>query len=224
MEDSTIFNMATGYLQEFQVGKPFEPGITNYPEGCNIDFSRIGLTVNIYVRDPTKEETNAIRNGNLKLAIVTFGHVLFICAKFGKMPWMESPFHVVLSQIRWLDGKGENRIPLGMKINIEEPIEGKGYRSIVFLIDAITGIIEVIREIGLDNTFSSMLRSYILWQNSLYQNEQRKFDMKEYELVIDRAFKIYKQNEMEDIADDIFELNRGKWRRINLTSNEDDEY
>lgn len=189
-----IVNNYAGQL--FEIGKPFEPGRINYSEGIQFDFSEVGGTILITVRNPTIQEIGNINSGNIKLAMVPVEEILFVLCKFGNTPWMEAPFNINLAQLRTLSGYAA-------------PELGKGYGVITFLVDAVTGIVKVIRQTGMSNEFSTDFRNFVIAQNGM------KFDKAEYNRKIEAVFNFSEQEDMLKKAKKIYELHKGKWTVTN---------
>lgn len=187
------------YEQIFVIGEPFEKGVTNYEEGIKVDLSEMGMTILFTMRDPTPGEIGAIRSGNIRLALVPIDDVLFICTKFGNMPWWEAPFNINLSQLRTLTGR-EDVLP-------QLPPPGQGYQCIIFLVDAATGIIEVMRQVGLSHQFCRDIVGFTL----VMEKNNRAFDRKEYEKKVDKVFGTIEIGKLANMAFRIFELHKEKW-------------
>ena len=170
-------------FRALEVGKPFEPGKTNYPEGVKFDFTEGGLVLLLFFAGPTEEEVEAVRAGGFKIGFFdiaildndTFkGNIIFLVFKFGDLPWMDVPFTIHLAQCK-------------APAEIEE---GLGYGLQVLLIDAATGVLKGIRLVGLGTEWSRNFRQAILEQ------EAAGFDRRAYDAEIQRTYKMYRTREL----------------------------
>lgn len=197
--DPIIINEWAGQI--FEVGKPFEDGVTSYPEGMAFDISEIGCTIVLHVNSPTAFEIKDVRTGDLTLAIVEMDEVIFVTTNFGSSLQMEPPFNINLSQLRTLTGN--------VKAIPEEPPEGKGYQLIIFLVDASSGIINGIRQIGLSWLFSKELKGAIERQDKF------PFNREVYEAKIDKIYQEVKNGTLVSKANTFHKLHNNKWTVIN---------
>lgn len=195
-EMKTIVNMPYGQI--FQIGKPFEEGVTNYPEGIKFDFSKLGATTVITVDGPTRKEIRDINSGQLKMAISLIDNMIFVNMKFGGSLWMEAPFHIALSQLS-LGGLGGSPLPILAK--------DMGYLMIVFLVDTKSGIVKVMRQISLSHDFC------IEFANNVDRQLKMTFDEKVYYRNVNRIWDEFRRGDILKRADYIYELNNGEWNK-----------
>lgn len=103
--------------------------------------------------------------------------IIFMLFKFEEIPWIDAPYSIHLS------GNTE-------PVNIEED---KGYGLQIFLIDANTGILKVIRLIGMGNEWSRRFREAILKQKNT------KFDPYEYNQKIEKIYRTYSSRKLAEM-------------------------
>lgn len=194
--DPIVINEYTG--QVFQTGKLFEEGVVTYKEGILFDFTEIGSTILMTLDNPSIFETKNVRHEDLTLALVEIDDVLFIVVKFGDLIQTEVPFDINLSQLR-------TRSLTGDKKKLPDLVGDKGYSLVIFLVDASSGIIHVIRQVALSNQFSKEFKAAVERQDIL------PFDKVVYDQKIDE---IWREMETEDIINKIsavHKLQKGKW-------------
>ena len=170
-------------FRHFEVDKPFEPGKTNYPEGVKFDFTEGGPVLLLFFAGPTEEEVEAVRGGAFRIGFLEGGIIednrhkgviIFLLFRFGDLPWMDAPFSIHLAQYK-------------TPAEVEERL---GYGLQVLLIDANTGILKVIRLVGLGAEWSRNFRQAMLEQ------ETAGFDWRAYDAEIQRTYKMYRTREL----------------------------
>lgn len=164
-------------LRQYKVGKPFEEGINWYNEETRFDFDQSGPILLIFLENPTVKEIEAIRAGEVKIGFYEIDGIIFMLFKFEEIPWIDAPYSIHLS------GNTE-------PVNIEED---KGYGLQIFLIDANTGILKVIRLIGMGNEWSRRFREAILKQKNT------KFDPYEYNQKIEKIYRTYSSRKLAEM-------------------------
>ena len=166
-------------MQKYEAGKLFKPGKTHYQEGIKFDFNQSGGALYIMYDRPTPKEIEEIRRGKLQLGILEKSDIIFLLFKFGSLPWMDAPYSCHLSEPYVFD-------------KVEE---GTGYGMTVFLIDASTGILKVIRQIGWPSKMSRLFTDYVIEQQS------KPFDNMMYFRTVDSVYNNYSTNDMVRMAE-----------------------
>jgi hypothetical protein len=171
-----------------KVGEPFEPGKTHYPECAKFDFTPSGPALFIFLVSPAPEEVEAIRSGPFRVgffesAIIEDGRhkgtIIFLLFKFGDLPWLDAPFSIHLAQCK-------------TPAEIEE---GLGYGLNIFLIDANTGILRVMRLVGLGTEWSRRFRQAMLEQDGA------GFDPEAYDAEIRRMYRMYGTRDLVEMVE-----------------------
>jgi len=157
-----------------EVGKLYQEGINKYQEESKFDFTNSGAELYLMFDRPAKTEIENIKRGNIELAVYPADEVLFMLFKFGSLNWIDVPYSVHLSK----------------DLELQEVEEGKGYALHVTLIDASTGIVEVLRLIGLSTKFSIQLRKLIMSQ------KEKPFDIKAYNNKINHIYNNYSTKDL----------------------------
>lgn len=161
-------------LQKLEVGKPYQEGKISYREGLKFDFRQDGAGLYITFDTPTTKEIDSIRNGDIEISVYPKDELLFLLFKFGSLPWMDAPYSAHLSE----------------PFTFEELTEGKGYSLFIVLIDAKTGIVKVIRQIGLSTKFSTQ------FQKLVEKQKEMPFDKQEYDRKINEVFANYSTEDL----------------------------
>ncbi|WP_297425330.1 hypothetical protein [Clostridium sp.] len=142
-------------MGRFEIGKPYEEGITRYPEGVKFDIGQNECNLLIYAEDPTDKERQAIVGGELKYGYFKEDNVIILLFRFGNHQWIDVPYSIHMSkklvELNYIEGQG-------------------GYILNIHIINARTGILEDIRSEELDGSFSNMFREDILAQEALEYN------------------------------------------------------
>lgn len=137
---------------KLEVGKLFQEGKTRYQEGVRFDINDGGMDLIICYGSPTSKEKEAIKKESMKYGYLVQNNVILMFFKFGREDWMDSSFSV------------HSAIHLS---ELPEIRDEEGFGLHVYLIDANTGILKAMRLIGLDTTFSRMLKNDIIKQKEL---------------------------------------------------------
>lgn len=174
--------------RSFQVGQLFEEGKTHYQEATKFDFTDSGPILFLFFAGPTAAEIESVRGGNLKIGFLEKDDIIFLLFKFANMPWIDAPYTIHLSQ--YLTN------PLA---EVEKEI---GYGLQIFLVDADTGILKVMRLIGLGTEWSRRFREAMMRQ------KERNFDQRIYEAKIQN---IYRNFSSKDLAEMVLPKN---WYRV----------
>lgn len=133
-------------MQTFKVGELFQPGVTRYPEQAKFDVDDGGAVLLVYMSKLKDFEIENVRAGKIEFGLFVEDEALFITCKFWKMARIDAPYSIHLSK------KPTSMHPIG---------DGLGLALTVYLIDADTGILKVIRLIGLGTSFSRKLKEAI---------------------------------------------------------------
>lgn len=168
-------------MQILKVGELLAPGKTSYQEASWLDYTETGPVLMMAINRPSPKEIEAVKSGRIELALYEADPILWFLYKIrGFGPWSDCPF-----SIRLYDGKGR-------KFDWSEEIEeGTGLGLQIVLVDAGTGIVKVLRLVGMSTKFSREFRAMILRQL------ERPFDAEKYNREINR---VYARLSSDDLA------------------------
>lgn len=164
--------------RSFQVGELFEPGKTHYNESTKFDFTESGPILLLFFAGPTRSEVESIREGDIRIGFLEKDGIIFMLFKFQNLPWIDAPFSVHLAQA-------------------EEPVEvkeGTGYGLQIFLVDANTGILKVMRLIGLGTEWSRRFREVAMRQREV------DFDARMYDTKIQNIYRSFSSKELAEMV------------------------
>lgn len=159
------------------VGELFREGVRESKEGTIFDYNG-GFDLTIYIKTPYKNEIDAIRSGKIKVGYYVKDEVIFMLFKFGAMEWMDTPYSIHLS-------RGET--------NIYDVKNGEGLILGIRLVDSKTGILKVMRLVGLPTNFSRKLK--------LEVEKQRVMPFENYHQTIQEIYNKYSTKKLVDYAD-----------------------
>lgn len=159
------------------VGEPLEENKRKYAEGLIFDTGKSGAKLLIFFNSPTSKEIDSVKNADIELRLCVLNDIIFILSKVGTNPWMDSPYSVHLAKYKLED------LPETEQLN-------SGYGLPIILIDANTGIVKVIRYIGLSTEFSQKLNQEINKQYSLPFSEGK------YHMSLNRIFNNYNTKDL----------------------------
>jgi hypothetical protein len=173
--------------QSLEVGKLFRPDVYSYPEQVQFEFEQSGPSLYIYFSQPTIKEIEAVRSGKFKIGFYETESIIFILVKFEGMNWIDAPYTVHLSP------------PFEFMEELDSsPMLGFGLQ--IFLVDAATGILKVIRYVGLGHDFSVRLRDGILRQKGI------PFDKGTYGFRLNEIYRRYSTDQLVDYAKWFFKI------------------
>lgn len=175
-------------MKSFEVGKLFEENKTHYQEGVKFDFTQSGPVLFLFFNRPTKNEIQSIKSGNGEVGMYVKDEVILMLFKFEGMQWMDAPYNIHLSA------------PFEFDV-IEE---GKGFGLTILLVDASTGILEVIKYIGLSTELSRKL------QNAIQNQKLAQWDNVAYEKKINQIYDNYNTDDLVLRAEIIYKIRREK--------------
>lgn len=77
----------------YEVGKPYIPGRTAWPEGVEYNFRAGQHELRLFFRSPSAAEVEAVRTGDCEFALVVEGPVIFLMYRFGRsINWSDSSY------------------------------------------------------------------------------------------------------------------------------------
>lgn len=122
------------------------------------------------------KEIKNVENGTAQFRLYTRDDIIFLCFKFGELPWMDTAYTVHLE-----------RTP----VDVSTPInDGEGYGLHVCLVDAKTQEIKVLRLIGLTTGISRKL------QQALIKQQAAEFDSRVYRMQIQNIYSVLSSADM----------------------------
>jgi hypothetical protein len=138
-------------MHKLEVGKLYNPNRRRWLEGVQYSYRGDQHELVLFFEGPTAREVEAVRRGTSEFALTVAPPLVVLCYRFGDgIPWSDAPFtyHLVPESERSLPPEVE---------------EGAATRAclLVFLVDAGTGILRVIRQVSFSNAFTARLHRAI---------------------------------------------------------------
>lgn len=157
-------------LKKYEVGKLFDENKTRYQEGCKIDVTDLGINLMVYYNTPTSEEVNNFKDGDFKFNFAMIDDIIFFIAQFGNEK-MDIPYTIHLSK----------------NLTNLDSIENENNEILltVYLIDAKTGILKVLRAIGITTGFYNKLLENIKKQ------KDHEFNINDYDRNLQTIYRKY---------------------------------
>jgi hypothetical protein len=165
-------------LRHLEVGQLFEPGRTHYDEGTKFEFTQGGPVLFIMFERPTEKEIEAVRAGKFIMKFYEHDNIVFMLFKFEGVPWIDAPYNINLSPL----------------FEFEQMSETQGFGLQIYLVDAATGILKVIRYVGLGHEFSVRLREAMEKQKAI------PFNLDTYNFKINDIYKRYRPEDLAEFA------------------------
>jgi len=166
----------------FAIGESYIKTRKAWTPGTEYNFKDGGHELRLFVENPTRKEIDDYQNGEIELRLCTKCGLLMLVFKFGNQPWCDASYN-------W------NLVPAESQILPEDPdAPDIGATLAIFLVDAHTGILKVMRVIGMGNEFTKTLHSVI--RKQMLQPFDRDKHFEQVELV----YKMYSSNQMAQLA------------------------
>lgn len=159
-----------------KVGELFDKNKTRYSEGCKFEINDTGANLYIYFNNPTNDEIESCKKGDITVKFLKMDSVIFFLAKIGTIPMLDCPYSIHLSR---------------NLTKIEYPEQNKGLSLTIFLINASNGILEVMRVIGLGEDFSNNLIETIKEQGN------EGINLSKYDEDLSNIYRKYSTNQLE---------------------------
>jgi hypothetical protein len=180
-----------GYeLAVFEVGGPF-PCPVKPKDAAHYNYDRSGHRLTILLRNPTAQEIEDVKRGDLQFGLVVYGSVIILLHKMGDSPWGDAPYswHVVPEESR--------QIP---PVETLTP-ETRALLHIV-LADSLTGIIKAQRAVTFTPQFTKSLHIAI--------RNQSKMSNARYDAEVDGLFARHTSRQLLGLAQAKCKISRGK--------------
>lgn len=168
-------------MVSFEVGKLYQPGVNKYREESKVYMTPSGIVLEVFYNKPTSKEIKEFKSGVFQSDLFQFETIQFFLFRFGTTPWIDAPYNVNINNLNMDD--------------VQKPVgDTEGYLISVYLVDASTGILKVIRTIGANHNFSVKL------YDALKMQELYPFSIDNYYYEINQAYQKWKTSEMVEIA------------------------
>lgn len=167
-------------LTAFEVGSPF-PHPVPPVDGAHYNYDLSGHGLTILLRNPTAQEIEEVKSGDLQFGLVVYGSVIVLLHKMGGSPWSDAPYswHLVPEESR--------QIP---PVETLTP-ETRALLHIV-LVDSVTGIIKAQRAVTFTPQFTKSLHTAI--------RDQSQMSNARYDAEVDGLFARYTTRQLMGLA------------------------
>lgn len=161
-------------LHRYRVGEPYVPGRRNWPEHVEYNFRGGEHELRLFLADLTAREIQDVRRGEAEFALVVEQPVIAFCYRFGRaIPWSDAPYS-------W------HRVPEDQR-TLPEPLPSGEGRALlhVILVEARSGIVQVLREVSLSPAFTAALHL------AIREQAVRPWDAAEFDRVLTGLYRQY---------------------------------
>lgn len=172
-------------MHSLEVGKPYIPGRSRWPEGCEYNYRGGENELRLSYGDPSPREVAAVQKGRALFGLYHEGDQVILCYRFGDLAWSDAPFH--LARLAAAGVPAEERTPPPDPATLSP--ESRAILQVV-LVDAGPGIVRVLRAVTLSPEFTSALFGAIRDQAS------RPYDRASYEAGLDRIYRRYGSDQL----------------------------
>lgn len=125
-----------------KVGQLFKSGITKYPDAIHFNYDKNGMNLIIMTSGISEKEIELAKNGKINFKLYEIQPVIFFLFEIpGFLEPSDGPYSYFLLS--------EDKRP-----ELIELEEGKGFGLTIIVVESSTGIVKVIRFIGLSTEFS----------------------------------------------------------------------
>src|SRR5690606_42038078 len=120
-------------LYKFEVGKPYSPNRTQWPQGIEYNFRAGVHEIRIFFENISNRERRAILQQPFDLAVAGVGDIIFFLTRFYyDHLWHDSPYTIPL-------------VPADEQKPVEELEPESDLMLTTFLLEATTGLLEGVR-------------------------------------------------------------------------------
>lgn len=130
------------------VGKLYKPGQTSWPVCVDYNYTTNGHELRLFWNQMAKQEIMEVKKGRAEFALFIDQRVMWLCFKFGTMPWSDQPFNIQL-------------VPQDIRALPQELEANQRASLVILLVDADTGILKAIRSLTFSPAFSVALHKAI---------------------------------------------------------------
>jgi hypothetical protein len=177
-------------LTAFEVGAPFPDHVPPI-DAAHYNYDRSGHRLTILLRNPTAQEIEDVKSGDLQFGLVVYGSVIILLHKMGDSPWADAPYS-------WHLVPEENRqIP---PVETLTP-ETRALLHII-LVDSVTGIIKAQRLVTFSPQFTKSLHTAI--------RDQSQISNERYDAEVDGLFAGYTTRQLLGLAQAKCKISRSK--------------
>lgn len=171
-------------MYKLEVGKPYIEGKTRWPDASQFVYDRCGLMLSIFAGHLKESEIEAVRKGQVELAIYENQPAVFLLYRIkGFGPWSDVPYSIHLVS-------PENRPDIKPLI-----IEGQKLLMTIILVDADTGIIKALRAVSTSTAFTVALNQAVMRQ------AKQTFSQTEYNRHVNSLYARYSSDQMAVMAE-----------------------
>lgn len=159
------------------VGQPYDPAISQWPEGCHYNFDDSGHWLHYLFRNPSEAERRSIQAGQAQFGLYVNGPIIFLLHQFGEMPWNDASYSW------WRVSEESRQIP---------EVSGEIHALLkVVMVDTDTGLVAAMRALTFSAPFTKRLHEAIR-----YQSEQPRGQALHDEIIQD----VYARYPTEDLV------------------------
>ena len=141
-------------MATLEIGKPFVPGRTEWPEGCEYNYYKSGHDLRLFLGEPSLEEIKSVQSGRAEFGLVVERDLIILLYQFEPgLPWSEAPYswHMVAESLRTLPEL--------------EWVPETHAQLRTLLVDANTGILQATRIVKFSAEFTQAIHAAIIQQS-----------------------------------------------------------
>lgn len=144
-------------MHVLEVGQPYNPGRTRWPETPHLRLTPGGCELVLFLGHPSAAEVRDVRTGIAQFTWTDGGPVSVLCFRFGTLPWMDTPHEP------WRETEADRGTPAGAP--------GNQLALQVVLADASTGLVKALRLLTWDPEFAEAVRQTVRRQLTCPRND-----------------------------------------------------
>lgn len=162
------------------IGEPYDPSVTEWPEGSIYNYDSSGHWILIMYRELTEEEIKGVQEGPIHFGLFVHAPVLFLLHQCGRMGWHDCPYS-------WWRVPPEDR---------SLPDVTPGYHALVkiVLIDSSTGLVRALRACTFSSEFTLRLHTAITGQSHIRWSDE------EHQAIIQSVYRAYSPGKLAQHA------------------------
>jgi hypothetical protein len=184
-------------MHAYEVGKLYHPGRTTWPETSEFNYRGGECELRLFFRSPTPSEIGAGRSGRSEFALFHQDDQIIFCYRFDAesgragsgIPWSDAPYHFGRLALAGLLAKQRTIPPDPARLGPET-------RALLHirLIDAATGLTQVLRVVSLSPEFTRTLF------RAIRDQARRPFDLAAYDQELASIYAGYSSEQLAAAA------------------------
>ncbi len=138
-------------MHVISIGEPYDPSLSDWPEGCLYNYDMSGHWLHYLYKSPSDLEVSSVQRGTAQFGLYVHDSAIFLLHQFGDMPWNDAAYSW------WIVPEQERRLP--------EVCDELHALLKVVMVDTSTGLVAALRALTFSAEFTKRLHEAIRTQS-----------------------------------------------------------